>query len=647
MLVATSTTMLEAALEYARMSWPVHPLHTPQEGGCSCNKRGCESIGKHPRTQRGRHDATTNEDQIRKWWSQWPEANIGLNCEDAGLLVVDIDPRNGGDDSYTDLVRGRADRDRWINTVTNLTGGGGYHLVFKRPRELGRGDGATTSSIGQGIDIPKLIVLPPSLHISGEPYHWEADHSPEDQEPQLPPPALTEIVGRRDASVPNEGERLETTAEILQGVDEPGRKWALYRLASRFRYADIPFDAALELIQEAAAKCRPPLPPHEAERKVREAYHFAAGATAAVVAGNDESPHAEGLAGLTLIAAHIDGGVPVPEWLIEGVLLKGCVTLLHGEPGCGKTFLALGWMLDLVEQNRRVMFIDEESGPVLVGGRFAAMGAVGKKVDHVLHYYAFPGIAFSDSSKVIEAVASFQPELVVFDALADMLVKAGLDENSNAEVTQWMDALPVSIAQSGAAVLLLDHDTKDQANTNYSRGAGAKRAKADVQWRVVKRTEFDANTVGRVQLQRGKNRPGVVPETSMWSVGGNGETTIVEPFSPDRHNISTYSETERRVLAALEEGPLRPAQLREITGLKRTAIAAATTQLVARGAAFREGSTNATTYVLTRPANKSIQPANKSNPAATRPGEGGRPYGASPPVELRLDGGADEEDLRV
>jgi len=53
-----SRTKLEAALEYATEGWPVLPLHSTHEGRCTCNKETC-SRGKHPRTRKGIHDATT------------------------------------------------------------------------------------------------------------------------------------------------------------------------------------------------------------------------------------------------------------------------------------------------------------------------------------------------------------------------------------------------------------------------------------------------------------------------------------------------------------------------------------------------------------------------------------------------------------
>jgi hypothetical protein len=68
------------------------------DAGCSC-KLGpdCRQPGKHPRTPSGHHTATTNPDQVRAWWTRWPNANIGITTGTTGLAVVDLDGPEGLD----------------------------------------------------------------------------------------------------------------------------------------------------------------------------------------------------------------------------------------------------------------------------------------------------------------------------------------------------------------------------------------------------------------------------------------------------------------------------------------------------------------------------------------------------------------------
>ena len=86
------TEILAAALSYAERGWGVIPLHSPINGGCSCGRDECTSVGKHPRTLNGLKDATEEEDIIREWWRRWPKANVGIvTGEESGLVVLDQD----------------------------------------------------------------------------------------------------------------------------------------------------------------------------------------------------------------------------------------------------------------------------------------------------------------------------------------------------------------------------------------------------------------------------------------------------------------------------------------------------------------------------------------------------------------------------
>ena len=161
--------MAGSARRVAEKLGPVLPLHTPDPdhpSGCSCGRRGCDSEGKHPRTLSGKDDATRDEEQIKRWWNMWPDANIGLRTG-AGLVVIDVDPRNGGDASITELE----ERHGRLDTLTARTGGGGFHLYL-------RGDLPDRKGLLPGIDLKAgggYVVAPPSLHVSGRRYTWKTD----------------------------------------------------------------------------------------------------------------------------------------------------------------------------------------------------------------------------------------------------------------------------------------------------------------------------------------------------------------------------------------------------------------------------------------------------------------------------------------
>jgi hypothetical protein len=89
---------LSLALRHARKGRKVIPLHGIRPGGgCTCRlgKKCGTNAGKHPRIKTGNDHldaATTDPDQIRKWWTKWPDANVGwVTGAASGQIVVDVD----------------------------------------------------------------------------------------------------------------------------------------------------------------------------------------------------------------------------------------------------------------------------------------------------------------------------------------------------------------------------------------------------------------------------------------------------------------------------------------------------------------------------------------------------------------------------
>ena len=222
-------TLLEWALEYARDGAAVIPLHTPTEAGCSCRNRKCENVGKHPRTLHGLADATADAEVIRRWWLMWPAANIGIRPAE-GLIVVDVDPRNGGD------VQLAAMQDRFEQlpaTLTATTGSGGLHLWFACP-------GPVRGKLAEGLDIKShsgYLVAPPSVHECGGTYRW-TDESPIADAPHflrrlLAIPKTTRRVVTSGASPQMVAGLVRAVAEAQEGARNRLLYWACCRAYER------------------------------------------------------------------------------------------------------------------------------------------------------------------------------------------------------------------------------------------------------------------------------------------------------------------------------------------------------------------------------------------------------------------------------
>lgn len=160
---------LSAALWYAtKLNWAVVPVNIRMpDGSCSCSLgKRCTSIGKHPTTQHGALDATTDKGQIRDWWRDFPDASVGVACgEINNLIVIDVDPRNEGDIALE--VERSKHGSVWLKTLTAETGGGGHHYFYKYTDKPLR-------KAPKGIDFKSsgFVVVAPSMHPSGKRYRW-------------------------------------------------------------------------------------------------------------------------------------------------------------------------------------------------------------------------------------------------------------------------------------------------------------------------------------------------------------------------------------------------------------------------------------------------------------------------------------------
>src|SRR2546425_11678815 len=97
-MTTAPNVLLAEALRLAERGWRVFPVHCIRsDGRCSCTHAECGSPGKHPHVTDWPGAATTDPETITNWWTNWPDANVGV-CTGNGLLVVDVDPRHGGEE---------------------------------------------------------------------------------------------------------------------------------------------------------------------------------------------------------------------------------------------------------------------------------------------------------------------------------------------------------------------------------------------------------------------------------------------------------------------------------------------------------------------------------------------------------------------
>lgn len=154
---------LSWALRYLSIGWSVFPVGIDDKGNWK------KSLIKW----RSLETQLPSSEQVKEWWSRWPEARVGVVTGAlSGIVVVDVDPRHGGSVDGLDVPA----------TLISKTGGGGWHYIYEHP-----GNGLHIKTIAnwprEGIDIRGdggYFVVPPSIHASGEAYEWaldfESDH---------------------------------------------------------------------------------------------------------------------------------------------------------------------------------------------------------------------------------------------------------------------------------------------------------------------------------------------------------------------------------------------------------------------------------------------------------------------------------------
>jgi len=243
--------VLEAALRYAELGYPVLPLHTVTEGKCDCGRKDCHSPGKHPRTRHGLKDATTDPNQIETWWTTWPRANIGIATE--RLLVLDFDPGSGGWPQPAEAID-------FAGCPIQTTPRGGRHVVYRAP--AGRRFSCSTGKLAEHVDVRAdggYIVVAPSRH-DHRAYQWQNPLEARDALPEPPTWLLTTL----DATGKNRTPASVATANVF----EPGvRNDRLMSIGGQLRNLGFSHGEIAGALHEVnLERCRPPLDRAEVDR---------------------------------------------------------------------------------------------------------------------------------------------------------------------------------------------------------------------------------------------------------------------------------------------------------------------------------------------------------------------------------------------
>jgi hypothetical protein len=393
---------------------------------------------------------------------------------ESGILVLDVDGKQGEESLIQFEQRGSR---HLPDTYTVRTGGGGQHLYFLWPE--GADVRNSQSRIAPGLDIRGrggYVVAPPSLHANGSLY--ENDESAISPVP-CPEWLLSLIHEPRGAQT----QQCASATGAIAGapIGKGQRTKHLVSLAcSMHKRGMAPAAIEAALLAENTEKCFPTLP----EVKVRT--------IARDIPARYPNPKSEPEVRPTLKPVLIclaDVEARAVDWLWEPIIPTGMLSMLSGDPGAGKSFIALAVAADLSRGKLRDGRIVEPASTLYLSvenplaqtirPRFDALGG-NPALFHVLTgslnaangEEQHEGVTLADISILADAISQTGARLVIVDPIQSYL-GANVDLHRSNETRPVMDGLSKLSESHRCAILLLRHLSKQCGGKAIFRGLGS------------------------------------------------------------------------------------------------------------------------------------------------------------------------------
>lgn len=480
--------MLEAALDYARRGWPIFPIRPLAKVPLISREDGGQGV----------LDATTDPAQIRKWWTTYPNANIGLDVGGAGMMVVDHDTHK---ETYDRAAIDKAFGGLPKTPLAQVSPQGGRHEFFAlNPGEI---VAPSTSKVALAADVRSFhsyVLLAPSKTEDGA-YTWVNEDFP----PPKPAHRTDEMVRvaniakqkskDRDRWIiePDQPAHVARAIDYLKRTAKPaiqgeGGDMMMYRTGAMMKSFGLSVDKADEVIRkhycprnvgkwatdeygDIRAKIEHAYEYNTSDPgNMTDAYHLA---KAKENFKPIERPAAEGneiTAGRFRIVDRAGmEDIRDPEWLLENLLPVGAYGMLVGGHGSFKTFVALDMALSVATGKGRIWKPTRQGNILLsVGeGRSGLKSRVNawEKANEAKVGAAFylidpvPNVGRpEDIETYIKLALHMQPDgydLVVIDTVGRAM--QGVNENAQEHASAFT-ALAERIQRDlGAAVLALHH----------------------------------------------------------------------------------------------------------------------------------------------------------------------------------------------
>lgn len=466
-------------MAYAARGWQVVPLHWPEGEKCSCGKADCPSPAKHPLTEHGLNDSSANAQVIKAWWQRWPKANVAIiTGAESGLIVLDIDRKNGGLESKKLLER----KGNFPLTPTVYTGGGGEHLFFRHPQNGRKFRNRARLGGYSGIDLRGdggYVVAVPSRHISGDSYAWKIN--PDNTKEVLAPDWLKKVIDEDPYRPSLAKTGTGVWAKLWSGVGEGERNEVAAKLAGRLIGRGIAEEEAEAILRAWNIGNRPPMTEKELEQVVLS-----------ISRAEAAKPQAVGVMPAEFfLTAEIDRP---PSIVAGGIIMEGSGVILTGASGVGKSLLTLEIAIRIskglplweyeVDKPRQVLFIQKENPDYTIQTRLRRLcRGLEIKTVRKIHFAKRDFKAdlnnTQDLRQMQNLIEKLGAELVILDPLSSY---HRVNENDNIQMRQTLDHLTDISAATNCAWLIVHHEGKPQDGREGAwrfRGASSIRDWAD------------------------------------------------------------------------------------------------------------------------------------------------------------------------
>lgn len=240
--------MINKALEYIEAGIPVFP---------------CLPGSKKPMAESsGFKDATVDPDQIERWWTGCPKANIGIPTGQAsGLIVIDVD---GADNSWpNDPIF----EELLSSSVVVRTPRGGVHYIFVMPE--GKNYRNTASLIAKNVDTrgDGGYILAGGSEANGKKYDTVIG-SLTDDSLCLPPKEIIALLDEHTLRSPSLNGSTNGAYKTPNIIEMGARNATLTGLAGVMRRSGMGFDEIYGALSFSNMRCEEPLPESEVKRIV-------------------------------------------------------------------------------------------------------------------------------------------------------------------------------------------------------------------------------------------------------------------------------------------------------------------------------------------------------------------------------------------